>query len=193
MELLRERIIKEGRILPGNIIKVDSFLNHQMDPRFIREIGKEFSNRFKDKNITKVITIEASGIAVAIMVGLELGVPVVFAKKQKAGNMGDSIYYSTVKSYTKGTEWNIAVSKDYLNENDRVVIIDDFLAMGQAALGLVDIIEQSGAALIAVGIVIEKGFQEGGKLLREKGIPVESLAIIKTIHDGEIIFEYKER
>jgi len=164
-----------------------------MDPRFIREIGKEFSDRFRDKNITKVITIEASGIAVAIMAGLEMGVPVVFAKKQKAGNMGDSIYYSTVKSYTKGTEWNIAISKDYLNENDRVVIIDDFLAMGQAALGLVDIIKQSGAALIAVGIVIEKGFQEGGKLLREKGIPVESLAIIKTIRDGEIVFEYKER
>ncbi|HBY20376.1 MAG TPA: xanthine phosphoribosyltransferase [Clostridiales bacterium] len=189
MELLKNRIIAEGKVLPGNIVKVDSFLNHQMDPKLLHEIGKEFFQRFNNKGVTKIFTIEASGIAVAIMAGLEMNVPVVFAKKQKSSNIGENMFYSTVKSYTKGLVSNIVVSKDYLNQNDKVVIIDDFLALGQAALGLIDIIHQCGAALVGVGIVIEKGFQDGGKLLREKGIKVESLAIIQSLDNGKIVFK----
>lgn len=181
--------MKEGKVLPGNIVKVDSFLNHQLDPRVIREIGREFSYRFKDRGVTKVVTIESSGIAVAIMTGLELNVPVVFAKKQKTSNIGADAYHSTVKSYTRGTTSSIMVSKEYITNRDRILIVDDFLAMGQAVQGLADIIKQGGASLVGAGIVIEKGFQDGGKILRSQGIHIESLAVIKSIEEGKIIFD----
>lgn len=189
MELLKNRILKDGKIFPGSIVKVDSFLNHQMDPVFMHELGKEFKRRFADIKPTKIITVEASGIGVALMVGLEFEIPVIFAKKQKTANMSTDAYLSNVKSYTRGTESVIAVSKEYLNSEDRAIIIDDFLAMGQAVLGLIDIVKQSGAYLGGVGIVIEKGFQDGGKQLRQQGIRLESLAIIKSIQDGKIVFD----
>lgn len=189
MELLKEKILKEGRVLPGNIIKVDSFLNHQIDPLLIKEIGKEFCRRFGDRGVSKVLTIEASGIPVAVMTGLELNVPVVFAKKQKVANISENVFSSTIKSYTKGTDSTVIVSKDYLNDMDRVLIVDDFLAEGQAVLGLSEIIKQSGASLVGAGIVIEKGFQNGYKRLRSLGIHVESLAVIKSIEQGKIVFD----
>lgn len=189
MELLKERIRKEGRVLSGNIIKVDSFLNHQIDPTLIREIGKEFGRRFGDRGVSKVLTVEASGIPAAVMTGLELNVPVVFAKKQKAGNIGQNVFSSIVKSFTKGTSSTVFVSRDYLSSEDRVLIIDDFLAEGQAVIGLSDIIRQSGASLVGAGIVIEKGFQNGAKRLGSLGIHVESLAVIKSIDEGKILFD----
>jgi xanthine phosphoribosyltransferase len=189
LKLLQDRILKEGKVFPGNILKVDSFLNHQLDPNFIKEIGAELARRFSDQKITKIVTIEASGIAVAIMTGLELNVPVIFAKKHKSANMGSGIFNTTVKSYTRNTEFVVSLSKEYLNADDKVLIIDDFLAVGQAALGLVDIVRQSGASLTGIGIVIEKGFMDGGKLLRQQGIRVESLSVIKSFQDNQVIFE----
>ncbi|MGE5329631.1 MAG: xanthine phosphoribosyltransferase [Deltaproteobacteria bacterium] len=189
MELLKEKILKEGRILSGNIIKVDSFLNHQIDPKLAREIGKEFRRRFEDRGVSKILTIEASGIAAAVMTGLELDVPVVFAKKQKSANISETVFATMVESFTKGTKSTVIVSKDYLNSKDRVLIIDDFLAEGQAVMGLADIVRQSGASLVGAGIVIEKGFQQGSKRLAGMGIHVESLAVIKSIEQGKIIFD----
>lgn len=188
MKLLQDRIIKEGTILPGDIVKVDSFLNHQIDPILLRELGKELTIRFANQGVTMILTIEASGIAIALMTGLELNVPVVFAKKVKSSNISSTFYSTTVYSYTKNIEYGIYVSKDYLSKNDRVLIIDDFLATGHAVLGLINIVRQSYAGLVGVGIAIEKGFQGGGKLLREQGIRVESLANIKALQNGQIIF-----
>lgn len=189
MQLLKDKILREGKALSENIIKVDSFLNHQIDPFFLQEIGREFARRFCDEKITKILTLEASGIAIALMTGLELGVPVVFAKKKKAATQKEKIYKSTVRSFTKGETNTITVSADYLSQEDRVLIIDDFLAMGEAALGLVEIVRQANAHLVGIGIVIEKSFQPGGKGLREQGIRVESLAIIERVHEGEIMFK----
>ncbi|MGE5474283.1 MAG: xanthine phosphoribosyltransferase [Ignavibacteriales bacterium] len=189
MKLLKEKILKGGKVLPGNIIKVDSFLNHQIDPALLKEIGKEFCRRFEDRGVSKVLTVEASGIPAAVMTGLELNVPVIFAKKTKSANISDNVFSSVIKSYTKGNDSTVIVSKEYLTSKDRVLIIDDFLAEGQAVLGLADIIRQSGASLVGAGIVIEKGFQHGGKKLRSHGIHVESLAIINSIEDGKIIFD----
>lgn len=189
MELLKEKILREGRVLSGNIIKVDSFLNHQIDPVLVREIGKEFCRRFGDRGVSKVLTVESSGIPVALMTGLEMSVPVVFAKKQKSANISETVYASTIESYTKATTSTVIVSKDYLSSKDRVLIVDDFLAEGQAVIGLSEIIRQSGASLVGAGIVIEKGFQNGCKRLRSLGIHVESLAIIKSIDDGKILFD----
>lgn len=189
MEILKERILKEGKVFHGNVIKVDSFLNHQIDPVLIKEIGKEFCRRFGDRGVSKVLTIEASGIPVAVMTGLELNVPVVFAKKQKSANICENVFSSTIKSFTKGTASTVIVSKEYLSNKDRVLIVDDFLAEGQAVLGLADIIKQSGASLVGAGIVIEKGFQEGCKRLTSMGIHVESLAVIKSIDEGKISFD----
>lgn len=186
MQLLKDRILKDGNVRPGNILKVDSFLNHQIDPMLISEVAKEFKRRFAGEEITKVITIEASGIAIAALTGIELSVPMVFAKKTKSKNLDGDLYYSQVKSYTRGTTFDIQISKKFISKNDKVLIVDDFLARGQALLGLIDIISQAGATLVGCGIVIEKGFQEGGKLIRDMGVRLESLAIIESMTDDSI-------
>ncbi|TDX44487.1 xanthine phosphoribosyltransferase [Orenia marismortui] len=188
MELLKERIKDDGKLVSKEILKVDSFLNHQIDPRLMQEIGREFANRFKEEEISKILTIEASGIAVALMVGLELDVPVVFAKKKKASTMDSKVYTGEVKSFTKNRVYNISVDSTYINNEDKILIIDDFLAMGNASQGLLEIVNKAKAELAGIGIVIEKGFQPGGKLLREQGIKVESLAIIDSLADNEINF-----
>jgi xanthine phosphoribosyltransferase len=187
VQLLKERILKEGRILEGNILKVDSFLNHKIDVELLNEIGKEFKKRFHDKNVTKILTIEASGIAIAVIAAQYFNVPVVFAKKTESKNLDKEVYEGSVYSYTKAKQYKIRVSKKYISKEDNILIIDDFLANGQAILGLKEIIDGAGANLAGVGIVIEKGFQTGGGLLREAGINIESLAIIDSLEE-DIIF-----
>ncbi|MBB6217203.1 xanthine phosphoribosyltransferase [Anaerosolibacter carboniphilus] len=189
MEALREKIRQEGEVVSSSILKVDSFLNHQIDAGFMMEIGREFAHRFQDEKITKVVTIEASGIAPALTAAAVLGVPVVFAKKTKATTMDTEVYVEQVESFTRGTTYDIKVSKKFLHKEDRVLIIDDFLAYGHAALGLAKIVKKSGAQLVGVGAVIEKGFQSGGELLRGQGIRVESLAIVERMEEKEIIFK----
>lgn len=190
MELLKERIRKDGKIRSGNVLKVDSFLNHQMDIKLFEEIGKEFKKRFSDCNITKILTIESSGIGIACIAAQSFGVPVVFAKKNTTKNIDGALYSAQIESFTHGKVFNVIVAREYLNENDTVLIIDDFLAKGKALEGLSQIIAKSGATLVGAGIVIEKGFQEGGKALRESGMRIESLAIIKSMsEDGKIEFE----
>lgn len=189
MELLKQRIIKDGVVKSGNIIKVDSFLNHQMDISLFLEIGKELKKRFSDQKITKILTIEASGIGIAAVVAMHFdNCSVVFAKKTKSKNLDGELYTSQVESFTRGTAFEIQVSKKFIDENDTVLIIDDFLAKGQALLGLIDIIDQSNANLAGCSIMIEKGFQEGGQVIRNMGIRLESLAIIDDVTDGQIIF-----
>lgn len=188
MKLLEDRILSDGIIKDGGIVKVDSFLNHQMDIKLINELGREFYRLFEKDNVTKILTIEASGIGIACIAAQYFNVPVVFAKKTESKNLDGDVYTSKVVSYTKGKEYNIRVSKKYISPGDRVLIIDDFLAKGKAVFGLLDIIEQSGANLAGVGICIEKGFQEGGAMLREKGIHLESLAIVELDENGGIKF-----
>ncbi len=188
MELLKQRILKDGRIIGADILKVDSFLNHQLDVGLLKEIGKEFKKRFENKNITKILTVEASGIAVACMAALYFDVPVVFAKKSEAKNLDIDTYESDVFSFTKNKGYKIRVSKKYITSLDSVLVIDDFLANGKAVQGLADIVGQAGASLEGVGIVIEKGFQDGGKTLREAGMQVESLAIVESMDKGSIVF-----
>lgn len=181
MELLKDKIRKDGIVKEGNILKVDSFLNHQMDIKLFCEIGKEFKKRFADTEITKILTIEASGIGIACVAAMYFDVPVVFAKKSKTKNIAGDVYKTQVKSFTHGRVYDVIVSKDFLKPDDKVLVIDDFLASGCALIGLIDLINESGATLQGAGIVIEKGFQVGGKLLREKGIRVESLAIVESM------------
>ncbi|NLY80319.1 MAG: xanthine phosphoribosyltransferase [Lysinibacillus sp.] len=188
MELLKEKIVIEGKVLSDTVLKVDSFLNLQIDPLLMKEIGEEFANRFKDEVITKVLTIESSGIAPATMLGLTIGAPVVFARKKKSLTLSDNLYTSKVYSFTKKETNEISVSKDFLSPDDNVVIIDDFLANGEAVKGLLDIANQAGCKVVGVGIVIEKGFQDGGKVLRDQGIRVESLAIINSLNNGMVEF-----
>ena len=185
MDLLKNRIVSEGRIIGTDILKVDSFLNHQIDPNIMQEVGKAFAEAFSGENITKVLTIESSGIAPALSTALCLGVPVIFARKTTSRNLDIDTYISTVHSFTKGTDYVIRVSKRYLDEKDTVLLIDDFLAKGCALKGLIDIVGQSGAKLAGAGIVIEKGFQEGGALIRGLGIRVHSLAIVKEMSEKE--------
>ena len=188
MELLKQRILKDGNIKPGNILKVDSFLNHQMDVCLLNEIGKEFRRRFPEK-ITKILTIEASGIGIAAIVAQHFdSVPVVFAKKTKSKNLDGELFTAQVESFTRGTVFDIQISQKFLTPQDHVLIIDDFLARGQALKGLLDIVKQSGATVAGCGIVIEKGFQDGGKVIRGSGVRVESLAIIDSIEGGKITF-----
>lgn len=187
MELLKNLIVTEGRIVSNKLVKVDNFLNHQIDSNLMFEMGKEFKERFSKKEVTKILTIEASGIALGVPVAHEFRVPLVFAKKQKPATM-ENFYTSKVKSFTKGVEYDICVSKDFIKKGDKILIVDDFLAMGAAVFGLKEIIDQAGAELVGVGIAIEKGFQEGGKLIREQGIDLVSLAIIEKFEDGKIIF-----
>lgn len=188
MKALRNKISQEGKVLSENVLKVDSFLNHQIDPQLMREVGAEFASRFKDTGITKILTLESSGIAPAVMAGLILDVPVIFARKRKSLTVSNDLYTASVYSYTKDETNEISVSTDYLHSDDTVLIIDDFLANGQALLGLLRIVEQSKASTAGAGIVIEKGFQPGGKLIRESGIRVESLAIISSLKNGEVEF-----
>ena len=190
MDLLKEKIVKEGQVYPGNILKVDCFLNHQIDCTFLREVGKEFHRLFKDEGVNKILTIEASGIAIGTVVAQEFGCPLVFAKKNKTKNIAGDVYTSSVESFTHSTTYNIIVSEKFLNPGDKVLIVDDFLAVGNALKGLIDLVKQSGAELAGCGTVIEKGYQHGGDALREAGIRVESLAIIESMNDetGEIVF-----
>ncbi|ULT54581.1 xanthine phosphoribosyltransferase [Neobacillus drentensis] len=188
MRLLEEKIISEGRVLSDQVLKVDSFLNHQIDPFLMKEIGKEFAARFANEGITKIVTIESSGIAPAVMAGLYLNVPVVFARKRKSLTLTDDLLTASVHSFTKKETNEISISKKYLDEEDRVLIIDDFLANGQAALGLAEIVQQSGAMVLGIGIVIEKAFQQGSEKLKERGLRVESLARIASLANGEVQF-----
>ena len=185
MDLLKKRILQDGKCFEGGILKVDSFINHQMDPILMKSIGVEFVRRFANKDFNKVMTIEASGIAPAIMVGYLLELPVVFAKKKQPKTMEDMIS-TTVRSFTKDREYNVCISKDFLSKEDRVLFIDDFLANGNAANGIIDLIDQAGAQLAGMGFIIEKAFQHGGEVLRERGIHVESLAIIDSLDNCQI-------
>jgi xanthine phosphoribosyltransferase len=192
MNLLKNKIEDEGVVLSDTVLKVDSFLNHQVDPELMMEIGKEFARRFKDLGITKVLTIESSGIAPGVMAALQLNVPLVFARKRKSLTLSEGVLTSTVYSYTKKEENTISISSKYIGENDRVLLVDDFLANGQAALGLIDLVKQAGARVAGIGIVIEKSFQDGGKLVRETGYRVESLAEIQSLEKGKVTFKQEE-
>lgn len=189
MNILEKRILEEGRVLPGNVLKVDSFVNHKIDPAFFMKIAEEFKKRFSDLKIDKILTVEVSGIAIAFAVGLLMDKEIIFAKKSVSKTLGDDVYKSSVYSYTKGVTYDIMVSKNYLNKGDRVLVIDDFLANGKALEGIYDILEQAGAKVEATGILIEKGFQNGGKRLRGKGYKIESLATIKSLENGKVEFE----
>lgn len=188
MKALEEKIIKEGKVLPGHILKVGSFLNHKIDADFMLEMGKEIERLFEGEKITKILTIETSGIAIAMGAAVQMHVPLVFAKKNKSGNVDGDVYKTVVHSYTHGTDYDVVVSCDYLSHDDNVLIIDDFLANGKALIGLIDIVNQSGAGLVGCCCAIEKGFQKGGDTLREKGIKVKSLAIIDSMTDDSITF-----
>ena len=185
MDLLKKRILQDGKCFEGGILKVDSFINHQMDPILMKSIGVEFVRRFANKDFNKVMTIEASGIAPAIMVGYLLELPVVFAKKKQPKTM-ENMISTTVRSFTIDREYNVCISKDFLIKEDRVLFIDDFLANGNAANGIIDLIDQAGAQLAGMGFIIEKAFQHGGEVLRERGIHVESLAIIDSLDNCQI-------
>lgn len=188
MQLLKERILKDGVVRDGHVLKVDSFLNHQMDVSLFEEMGAEFLRRFENDGVTKILTIEASGIGIACLAAVSFRVPVVFAKKAQTSNLDPDVYSAPVHSYTHNKDYMVRVSKQYLHPEDRVLIIDDFLANGEAVRGLASVVEQAGATLCGVGIAIEKGFQEGGRLLRESGMKVESLAIIDSMENGTIVF-----
>ena len=185
---LEQRILTEGRVLPGEVLKVGSFLNQQIDTKLLKEMGDEVARLFSQSNVTKVLTIESSGIALAYAAAVSLGVPMVFAKKHKSSNLAGSILTSKVFSYTHQQTYDIMVSADYINSGDNILIVDDFLAMGNALNGLIDIVGQAGAFLAGCAIAIEKGFQGGGDALRAKGIRVESLAIIEKMTDDSLEF-----
>ena len=190
MQLLKDRIRKDGKIKEGNVLKVDSFLNHQMDVKLFQEIGKEFKRRFADEEITKTLTIEASGIGIACVAAEVFDVPVVFAKKTQTKNIAGDVYTTKVESFTHGRVYDIIVSKEFLGKGDKVLLIDDFLANGKALEGLAELVTKSGAELVGAGVVIEKGFQVGGDIIRSKGIHLESLAIVESMDEktGEVVF-----
>ena len=194
MNFLEERIVKDGIVKPGNVLKVDSFLNHQMDITLMEEIGREFKRRFADKHITKVMTIETSGIGIAAFVAKEFGVPMVFAKKSKSINLDGEMYVAEVESFTHKNKNQVIVSKRFLNENDSILIIDDFLANGCALQGLISIANGAGASIEGLGIVIEKGFQSGGQIIRNLGYHLESLAIVDGMdaETGTITFRAQD-
>ena len=190
MELLKKKIIDEGEVYEGNILKVDCFLNHQIDIPFLKEVGKEFHRLFKDCGVNKILTIEASGIAIASMVAEEFECPLLFAKKTKTKNIAGDVYTTAVESFTHGTTYTVMVSKRFLGKGDKVLIVDDFLAIGNALNGLISLVESSGAELAGCGVVIEKGFQGGGDKLRKRGVNLQSLAIVDKMdcETGEIVF-----
>ncbi|UTL71025.1 xanthine phosphoribosyltransferase [Bacillus halotolerans] len=193
MEALKRKIEEEGVVLSDQVLKVDAFLNHQIDLLLMKKIGDEFAARFEKDGVTKIVTIESSGIAPAVMAGLQMGVPVVFARKHKSLTLTDNLLTSSVYSFTKQTESQIAVSGNHLSDQDRVLIIDDFLANGQAALGLVSIVQQAGASVAGLGIVIEKSFQPGREELVKLGYRVESLARIESLEKGKVSFVQEVR
>lgn len=188
MELLEQRILRDGKIKPGGVLKVDSFLNHQIDPALSHEMALELKRLYREDNVNKIMTIEASGIALACMVGYVFSCPLVFAKKSKTRNISDDVYSTEVESFTHGNTNTVVVSKEYLGKNDRVLLIDDFLATGAALIGLKDLVEQAGGTVVGAGIAIEKAFQGGGDLLRTQGMRIESLARIAAMDDNSIRF-----
>lgn len=190
MKLLEDRIRRDGVVKEGNVLKVDRFLNHQMDIELFQEIGKEFKRRFANENVNKILTIEASGIGIACIAAESFHVPVVFAKKTQTKNIAGEVYTTQVESFTHGRIYDIIVSKEFLGKGDRVLLIDDFLANGKALEGLAQLVQDSGAELVGAGVVIEKGFQRGGDAIRAKGIHLESLTIVESMNDktGEIVF-----
>ena len=194
MNFLEQRILRDGIVKPGNVLKVDSFLNHQMDVRLLDEIGREFKRRFKGERITKVLTIESSGIAIALSVARELDVPMVFAKKTKSVNLDGDIYMAEVESYTHKNTNRVIVAKKFLNPEDRVLIVDDFLANGCALQGLISIVDSAEAEVVGCGIAIEKGFQEGGDRIRNLGYRLESLVIVDSMdaETGKVVFRNQD-
>ena len=188
MELMEQKIREEGKVLPGGILKVGSFLNQQIDTGFLAQVGAEIARLFQGTGVSKVLTIESSGIAIGAAAGMALGVPLVFAKKHKTSNVDGNTYSTLVHSYTHNTDYTVVVSSDYLLPSDHVLLVDDFLANGKALVGLIDLVSQAGAELVGAACAIEKGFQGGGDALREKGIRVESLAIIDEMSDTGITF-----
>lgn len=190
MNFLEEKIVKEGVVKKGNILKVDSFLNHQMDVKLFRQMGEEFKKRFADKPINKILTVEASGIGIACIVAECFDVPVVFAKKSKSVNIDGEVYNAEVESFTHKCKNQVLVSKKFLNPKDHILIIDDFLANGCALQGLISIVSQAGGTVEGIGIAIEKGFQQGGKIIRNLGFQLESLAIVESMDasDGSLVF-----
>lgn len=189
MDILKERILEEASVLSSNVLRLDAIINHQVDPALTMEMGKQFANRFAEEHITKVITVESSGIPAAFATAYILGVPLVFARRKKTLIADPDVYSERVPSFTKGIVTDIMVSKQFLSANDRVLFIDDIIANGDAARGMVKIIERSGANLVGLGVLVEKTFQSGGKLLREQGIRVESLVQIASLNNGTIQFE----
>ncbi len=194
MRLLEERIQRDGIVRAGNVLKVDSFINHQMDIGLFEEMAKEWKRRFSEKSINKILTLEASGIGIAAIVAREFQVPVVFAKKSQSINLDADNFVTKIRSFTHGREYEVIVSRKFLGPEDHVLIIDDFLANGCALMGLLEITQMAGAAVEGIGIAVEKGFQEGGRLIRERGIQLESLAIVESMDDetGEIHFRAQE-
>ena len=188
MRILEDRIRKDGKVLPGDILKIDSFLNHQMDIALINEIGKEFRRIFSDSPVTKILTIEASGIGIACITAQYFNVPVVFAKKAQSINLDGDMYTTQVQSFTHKKVYDVILAKRFLSPEDHVLLIDDFLANGCALMGLIDIVRKSGASLTGAGIVIEKGFQTGGQQIRDMGVRVESLAIIDSMSESGLTF-----
>lgn len=188
MKLLEERIKKDGIVKPGNVLKVDNFLNHQMDIALFNEMGKEFKRLFADCKVNKILTIEASGIGIACIVAQYFDVPVVFAKKAQSINIDGDVYSTKIQSFTHQRVYDVIVSKKYLNPEDHILIMDDFLANGCALEGLIDLVQSAGATVEGIGIAIEKGFQQGGKLIRDRGIRLESLAIVDSMEGGELVF-----
>lgn len=188
MKLLEDRIRRDGVVVDDEVLKVDRFLNHQMDVELFMEMGKEWARRFGAENVSKILTIEASGIGIACVAAEQFNCPVIFAKKSKTRNIAGEVYSTTVKSFTHGNISTVIVSKQFLRPEDRVLLVDDFLANGAALEGLIDLVEQAGATLVGAGIAVEKAFQSGGDRIRARGIRVESLARVKSMHGGEIVF-----
>ncbi len=188
MKALEDKILNEGKVYPGNILKVSSFLNQQLDCTFLMEMGKEIARLYAGEGVTKIVTIEASGIAVAVAAGAAMGVPAVFAKKSKTANLSDSCYSGKVHSYTHGTDYIVRIDKEYITENDRILIVDDFLATGNAISGLLEIASQAGASVAGAAIAIEKCFQHGGDRYRREGLRIESLAMISEMSENGLKF-----
>ncbi|MBR2892954.1 MAG: xanthine phosphoribosyltransferase [Clostridia bacterium] len=189
MKLLEDRILKDGQVFPGNILKVDSFLNHQIDVELLNKMGEEILRLYKDCGVNKILTIEASGIGIACIAAQFFNCPVLFAKKTKTKNIANSVYKTQVRSFTHGMEYDVIVSKDFIGENDKVLIVDDFLAEGNALLGLIDLCRQAGAEVAGCAIAIEKGFQQGRERVEKKGIRVESLAVVEAMTDNQVRFK----
>lgn len=192
MKLLEDRILKDGQVFPGNILKVDSFLNHQLDVELIGEMGKEIRRIFDGCGVNKIFTIEASGIGIACITAQYFSCPVLFAKKTKTKNIAATVYKTKVKSFTHGTEYDVIVSKDFIGKGDKVLIIDDFLAEGNALLGLIDLCKQAGAEVVGCAIAVEKGFQDGRKRVEAEGVRVESLAIVESMSDDAVVLKNQD-